>query len=257
MRIGMLGRFFPLNWRPPADEIRFAAEHGFAAIQIRSDHAGEIAENLRTEPRAVGEAFAASGVEPVLEMLVFHHGEPGTIARALRANLPAIEQIGFHRVHVHPVGPAEAAPLLADDFGEALEIALTEGLTFGVEHNAAGHRLLVDPSSVHALLAAVPGLHFVWDLNHTLPEHIAEFERLRDRLSLVHVSDTPLPETNHHLPIGRGSVDFSVLRGFDVPLILEVGGLPVSGGPGLDSDEVLLDSLARLAAACTRVTPHT
>ena len=61
------------------------------------------------------------------------------------------------------------------------------------------------------------------------------------RLSLVHVSDTPLPETNHHLPLGRGSVDFAVLRGLDVPLILEIGGLPISGGYGLDTDEALLD----------------
>lgn len=248
MRVGMLGRFFPLNWRPPVDEIRFAADHGFDAIQIRSDRAGEIADDLRAEPRVVGLAFAASGVEPVLEMLVFHQGEPGTIANALRANLPAIEQIGFGRVHVHPVGPDDAAPLLADDFAEALEIAQGAGLTFGVEHNAAGHRLLVDPASVHELLGAVPGLHFVWDLNHTRAEDVPAFERLRDRLSLVHVSDTPLPETNHHLPLGRGSVDLSVVQDLDVPLILEVGGLPISGGPGLDTDEVLLGSLAQLRA---------
>jgi hypothetical protein len=37
------------------------------------------------------------------------------------------------------------------------------------------------------------------------------------------------------------------LRTFDdVPLILEVGGLPQSGGPGLDTDEALLESLERL-----------
>jgi L-ribulose-5-phosphate 3-epimerase len=249
MRVGMLGRFFPLNWRPPEDEIRFAAEHGFDAIQIRSDHAGDIAGVLRADPRAVGAAFSASGIEPVLEMLVFHQGDPGTISRALRANLPAIDDIGFQRVHIHPVGPAEAAPLLVDDLAAALEIALAAGITFGVEHNAVGHRLLVEPAAVHDLLDSVPGLHFVWDLNHTLPEHVADFARLRNRLSLVHVSDTPLPETNHHLPLGRGSVDVSVVRDLDVPLILEVGGLPVSGGPGLDTDDALLDSRARLVSA--------
>jgi hypothetical protein len=63
------------------------------------------------------------------------------------------------------------------------------------------------------------------------------------------VSDTPLPETNHHLPLGRGTVDFSVLEQIeDVPFILEIGGLPHSGGPGLDTNEALLDSLARLRA---------
>jgi L-ribulose-5-phosphate 3-epimerase len=242
----MLGRFFPLNWRPPAQEIRFAAEHGFAAIQIRSDRAGELADELRSDPREVGAAFAADGVEPVLEMLVVHNGDRGTIPRALRANLRAIDQIGIQRVHVHPVGRAEAASLLVDELGEALEISLAAGITFGVEHNAAGHHLLVEPDDVHDLLDSVPGLHFVWDLNHTLPEHVAEFAQLRDRLSLVHVSDTPLPKTNHHLPLGRGSVDLGLVHDLDVPLILEVGGLPVSGGPGLDTDDVLLDSLARL-----------
>jgi L-ribulose-5-phosphate 3-epimerase len=245
----MLGRFFPLNWRPPVDEIRFAAEHGFDALQIRSDRAGEIGDDLRADPRVVGLAFAASGVEPVLEMLVFHHGEPGTIPRALRANLPAIEQIGFCRVHVHPVGPDDAAPLLADDFGEALEIARTAGLSFGVEHNAVGHRLLIDPASVRELLDAVPGLHFVWDLNHTHPDDLEAFIALTPRLSLVHVSDTVLPGTNQHLPLGRGNVDFSVLRGIEVPLILEIGGLPASGGYGLDTDEALVDSLERLRLA--------
>ena len=78
------------------------------------------------------------------------------------------------------------------------------------------------------------------------PSTSARFLALRERFTLVHVSDTPLPETNHHLPLGRGSVDLAVARrACDVPLILEIGGLPISGGPGLDTDEALLDSLAR------------
>ena len=110
-----------------------------------------------------------------------------------------------------------------------------------------GHRLLVDPNDVEALLEAVPGLGLVWDVNHTGAEDVARFLALRERMTLVHVSDTPLPETNPHLPLGRGNVDLAPVRTFeDVPLILEIGGLPHSGGPGLDTDEALLDSLARL-----------
>jgi L-ribulose-5-phosphate 3-epimerase len=245
----MLGRFFPQNWRPPEQEIRFAADHGFAAVQIRCDRAGGIADTLRADPRAVGEAFAANGVEPVLEMLVVHDGGPRTIERALRANLRTIDQLGIRRVHVHPVGPRDAAGLLVDDFGAALEVALAHGITFGAEHNATGHRLLAEPEEVVELLDAVPGLHLVWDLNHTPAEDVRTFARLRERVSLVHVSDTPLPATNHHLPLGRGNVDFSVLRDLgDVPVILEIGGLPVSGGPGLDTDDALLDSRTHLHA---------
>jgi len=83
--VGMLGRFFPLNWRPPLDEIRFAAEHGFDALQIRSDRVGEIGDDLRADPRVLGLAFAASGVEPVLEMPVLHHGERTERMQVVRA----------------------------------------------------------------------------------------------------------------------------------------------------------------------------
>jgi L-ribulose-5-phosphate 3-epimerase len=183
-------------------------------------------------------------------MLTFHQGERGTFGRALQANLEAIHAIGVLRVHIHPVGPLDAAPLLRDDLADATAIAQDHGLILGFEHNAPGHRLMVDPAEVEATLDAIPGLGLVWDMNHTPPDDVERFLSLRERWTLVHASDTPLPETNHHLPLGRGSVDFSVLHGLeDVPVILEGGGLPHSGGPGLDTDEVLLDSRERLLTA--------
>jgi L-ribulose-5-phosphate 3-epimerase len=251
MDVGMLGRFFGRltggNWRPPEQELRFAAAGGFDTLQIRSDRAGELEDELGIDAATLGSLFDDIGIEPVLEMLVRHDGQPGTLARALRANLATIDAIGVLRVHIHPVGPSDAAPLLHEDFAEALDVAEDAGLIFGFEHNAPGHRLLVEPGEVEALLDAVPGLGFVWDVNHTRPEHTARFLALRERITLVHASDTPLPETNHHLPLGRGTVDFAPLGSFeDVPVILEIGGLPISGGPGFDTDEALVDSLARL-----------
>lgn len=253
MDIGMLGRFFGRrsggNWRPPEQELRFAASAGFDTLQIRSDRAGELEDELGVDAVTLGGLFDELGVEPVLEMLVLHGGERGTLARALRANLAAIEAIGVLRVHIHPVGPSESAPLLRDDFAEAVEVAGAAGLILGCEHNAPGHRLVAGPDEVEALLDAVPGLGLVWDTNHTRAEHTSRFLGLRERITLVHASDTPLPETNHHLPLGRGTVDLAPLRAFeDVPVILEIGGLPISGGPGFDTDEALLDSLARLRA---------
>jgi sugar phosphate isomerase/epimerase len=250
----MLGRFFGRltggNWRPPAQELAFAAAAGFDTVQIRSDRVGELEDELGIAAAELGARYDDLGVEPVLEMLVRHEGVPGTIAQAVQANLAAIDAAGFLRVHVHPVGPADAAPQLAEDFAEALALADDAGLILGVEHNAPGHRLLVDPTDVEALLDAVPGLWLVWDVNHTPSEHVDRFLALRERISVVHLSDTPLPETNHHLPLGRGSVDLAPVRTFaDVPVILEIGGLPHSGGPGLDTDDALLDSLARLRGA--------
>jgi hypothetical protein len=46
----MLGRFFARltggNWRPPEEELRFAAAAGYDTLHIRSDHAGEIGDEL-------------------------------------------------------------------------------------------------------------------------------------------------------------------------------------------------------------------
>jgi L-ribulose-5-phosphate 3-epimerase len=247
----MLGRFFGRhtggNWRPPADELRFASDAGFDTLQVQSRRAGELEDELGIEAAELGALYDELGVEPALEMLVRHEGEPGTFARALRANLPAIDAAGFLRVHIHPVGGGEAAPHLAADLAEALALAEEAGLIFGVEHNAPGHRLLVGPDEVEALLGQVPGLGLVWDVNHTPAEEVPRFLALRERFTLVHLSDTPLPETNHHLPLGHGNVDWAVTRQFDdVPVILEIGGLPHSGGPGLDTDDALRGALELL-----------
>ncbi len=250
----MLGRFFPGNWRPPADEIRFAAASGFGALQIRSDRPGELDADLRADPSEVGRVFAEAGVEPVVEMLLRLNEFP-SIADALRSNLRVLAELGARRVHIHPVPGArdvdvpELERRLPDLFAAAVSMAHDEGLILGVEHNARAHRLLIEPEACATLLAAVPGLSFVWDLNHAEPHQAAAFAALSGRLSLVHVSDTPLPTTNHHLPLGRGNVDFSPLAGIDVPLVLEIGGLPESGGPGFDTDDALRESLDRLRRA--------
>ena len=87
--IGMLGRFFGRltggNWRPPAQELAFAASAGFDTVQIRSDRHGEIADELGIDPDELGALFDDHGLEPVLEMLVRHDGEPGTFAASTPA----------------------------------------------------------------------------------------------------------------------------------------------------------------------------
>ena len=72
--IAMLGRFFGRltggNWRPPADELRFAADNGFDGVQIRSDGSGELQDELGIAPAGLGALFDESGLEPILELLV-------------------------------------------------------------------------------------------------------------------------------------------------------------------------------------------
>jgi sugar phosphate isomerase/epimerase len=253
MRIGMLGRFFGRltggNWRPPADELRFAREAGFDALQVMSRGDG-IEEELGIDAGELGELFAANGLEPVLELLVFVR-RPGAIPAAVRSQLDAIRAAGFTRVHVHPAGSPEEPVDLAAEYAQALELVAGEPFLFAAEHNAPGHRLLVGPGEVESLLERLPGLGLIWDINHTPAEDVPRFLALRERFTMVHVSDTPLPETNHHLPLGRGAVDLSPLAELHVPLILEIGGLPHSGGPGLDTDEALVDSRRRLVRSAS------
>jgi L-ribulose-5-phosphate 3-epimerase len=221
VKVGMVGRFFPGNWRPPADEIRFAAEAGFDLIQIRSDSPGSIEADLRAPLADVRKALEDAGVEIALEMFI----------------------------HVDADGRTAGGDTLADAFARNLEAIR---LALGLEHNAPDQLLFARSEACAAVLEAVPQLGFVWDVNHTALDDFAAFEVLLRRATFVHASDTPLPETNHHLPIGLGNVDFARVcavlgaAAFDGPFVLEIGGLPKSGGYGRDTDDALRASRERL-----------
>lgn len=267
VQIGMNGRFFPANWRPALDEIAFAASHGFRALQFQGKEAGLGPEHLGAEFASLRAAMEAAGIVPVLEMVV-RLDERGLTAdgltplAVLRANLPAITGLGCACAHWHlvPAGPLSDAAIAGMEQHVVPElraaVALAEGqFRFGLEHNEPDLKLFGAPESCARALEDTPGLHFVWDINHTIPAHLASFAALLGRTSMLHVSDTALPEVNYHLPIGLGSVDFAavgqLLRAaeFSGPAILEIGGLPKSGGYGRDSDAALVDSLGRLNQA--------
>jgi sugar phosphate isomerase/epimerase len=144
---------------------------------------------------------------------------------------------------------------LVPQFIVAAALGVEQGFQFGIEHNEPELLLFGTPGGCVRLLDAVPDLHFVWDINHTIPDHLDGFAGLLPRTSVLHVSDTPLPDVNHHLPISTGLIDFDaygdLLRAgeFRGPAVLEIGGLPKSGGYGRDTDEALIESLHRLSAA--------
>ena len=209
---------------------------GFDTVQIRSDRAGRARGRARHRPGRARRALRRRRPRAGARDARASRGRARHARRALRANLAAIEAIGFLRVHIHPVGAGRGGAATASPTSrEALEVAEDAGLILGVEHNAPGHRLLVEPDAMRvAPRRACRASAFVWDVNHTPTEHAAALPgAARADSRLVHVSDTPLPETNHHLPLGRGNVDFSVLDGIeDVPFILEIGGLPAFRRPG-------------------------
>jgi L-ribulose-5-phosphate 3-epimerase len=265
LQIGLNGRFFPSNWRPARQEIAFAERHGFAAIQFPARPGGLKDEHLGDALATVRKLLQAAKLTPVMEIVVRLVEDNRTVAgqtplEVLRDQLPAITTLGCVAAHWHLVLDYWAdAPTsrrveeaLWPQFAEAVTLAQAEGFRFGIEHNEPTLFPFDTSAACRAVLEAVPGLHFVWDTNHTTPSELPHFLELTPRMSMIHVSDTLLPEVNYHLPLGLGNLDFAAYcraletGGFSGPAILEIGGLPKSGGYGRDTDEALVDSLARL-----------
>lgn len=266
VQLGMNGRFFPGNWRPARQEIAFAHAAGFQSMQfaVRDEGLGEA--KLGDSFTTVAALLQEAQLTPVMEILVRldRNGlapDGSTPLDILNANLPAITAFPCHTVHWHlairePMIPEAVAALevaLYPQLAAGVALAQRYGFRLGLEHNEPDLLLFGTPEKCVAALNATPGLHFVWDLNHTTVTHLPGFLALTPRMSMLHVSDTLLPEVNYHFPIGEGNIDFAAYfsalrqRGFSGPAILEIGGQPKSGGFGRDTDEALLTSQQRLA----------
>lgn len=266
--IGLNGRFFPANWRPALQEIGFAEAHGFRCIQFPGRPDGLTEADLGAALPVVANALQTAGLTVVMEIVIRIDGagltaDDRTPLDVLRANLPAIVVLPCTHVHWHLVPSVEMTDeetstverLLVPQFALGAALGVQQGFKFGFEHNEPNIRLFGSPASCAGLLDSVPDLHFVWDFNHTIPEHLDGFAALITRMSALHVSDTLLPDVNYHLPLGMGTIDFEAYGrllhdgGFQGPAVLEIGGLPKSGGYGRDTDEALIQSLRRLSAA--------
>ncbi|MFC1824596.1 sugar phosphate isomerase/epimerase family protein [Thermodesulfobacteriota bacterium] len=268
IQIGFNGRFFPSNWRPALDELGFAQTNGFLALQFPGKEDGLMAEHLGDELPIIRNALASAGITAVMEIIVLVDGTGCTTSGdtpldILTANLPAILSLPCRYVHWHLVPSilmdAETARALEEkllpQFSAGVALANNYNFGLGLEHNEPDLLLFGTPESCAQALAAVPGLGFVWDFNHTIPDHIDAFQTLVPVMNMLHVSDTPLPEVNYHLPLGLGTIELvdycRALRAgnFAGPAILEIGGLPKSGGYGRDTDGALVDSATRLKQA--------
>lgn len=263
----MNGRFFPQNWRPALQEIAFAAANGFAAVQWRGPLEGLGEQHLGAPLAVVAAELERTNVQAVMEILIPVNAAGYTLLgatplAALQANLSAINVFKMTAVHWHLVpertlSVAECRQLeemLRPQLAQAVALGQRYGFRFGIEHNEPTIGLFGLPEVCAAALDAVDGLWFVWDFNHTVPDYFVAFAGLAPRVSMLHISDTMLPAVNHHLPLGMGNLDMrpfiKVLEevGFEGVGILEIGGLPASGGYGRDTDEALIDSRERWLA---------
>lgn len=262
VKVGINGRFFTQNWRPAAQELTFCQHNQFKAIQIA------IRDEAIT-PTKVGCTFAElkelatqAQVEMVVELNVLVNEQGQTAAgltplQVLDANLPFIEALNCPAVHWHlvPHTYQETADyyqkLEASFFAQAeqaVKLGQQHHFRFGVEHNEAQLRLFATPAAFEPLFEAVPGCGFVWDFNHVAPAEFPAYASFAPRVSMLHLSDTLWPQVNYHLPIGQGNLNFAPFwqalqaAGFNGIGILEIGGLPKSGGYGKDTDEALCHS---------------
>lgn len=265
--IGINGRFFSKSWRPATEEIAFCHQNGFAALQFNGPEGGLTHKHLGAELAEVTAVLARTGVTAVMELNIAIGSNGQTLAErtpldVLHANLPAIQALKCTAVHWHlipnwPLSDQKCRALeqaLIPQLAEATKLGDEYGFRFGIEHNEPKVRLCATPEACHNLLRQVPRLGFVWDFNHTPPEHFADYATLAPYLTLLHIADTPLPTLNHHLPIGQGTLDFQPFlqtiadAHFEGIGILEIGGLPASGGYGRDDDDTLRQSRDLLQA---------
>ena len=214
--IGLNYRDSSTDWRPARAEIAFAAAQGFTSMQFHGllSPGGLGADRLGEAPAAVGEALRAARLTSVLEIIV--RLDPAgrtagglTALDVLTANLPAITDLGCACVHCHfvPLAPVEQAALAAleesllPDLAAGVALAAAQGFRFGIEHNEPGIGLFSTPERCAAALAAVPGLGFLWDGNHTPPGQLAGYLTLTDYMTMLHIADTP---AGRQLPLAAG-----------------------------------------------------
>lgn len=268
MQIGFNARLFPTNWRPVLDEIHFGATNGFGALQLPGKADGLAAEHLGAEIPVVRQALDEAGISAVMEIIMGvdergYSAAGHTPHEVITANLPAIASLRCRYVHFHFVQRAHVMPAqlpalencLLASLDVAAGIGKEWGFRMGLEHNEREVGLFASPQACANILTFVPQLNFVWDINHTHPDDQQGFHDLLPRASMLHISDTRLPATNEHLPLGLGTVDFAHVcqtlhtAKFAGPAILEIGGHPKSGGFGRDSDAALIESRQRLLDA--------
>ncbi len=273
IKIGLNARLFPNNWRPVIQEIEFAHKVGFQAIQLPGREDGLDEKTLGNSFLDVSNAFAENHITPVMEILIRLEENGKTSSgksplEILEANISSISQLGCKHVHWHlaPKSPQmiddyfKFESMLVPQFEKAVEISKTYNFSFGIEHNEPEFRLFGSPNQCKTVLEAVKGLQFVWDMNHTTIDDFPMFINLIPHLGMLHISDTLLPEVNYHLPVGQGNINFSsyfsplIYNDFCGVGILEIGGLPKSGGYGRDTDEALIESLKMVNDVLSKVS---
>lgn len=243
--------------RPLEDAVRFAKEQGFAAFEVWADHPhahpDETSADARTSIKRELAGFTRVSVHGPLGNASLASINPGIWRESVRQHLRTVElcsDIGASVLVVHPGDLRDAR--FAHDFRalslEALNqlAARAEGLgvTIAVE-NCGPYHAGIDRTAadLEALVAGVGSKHLMacLDTGHgALNGNTADLVRLLgDRIVHLHVHDNH-GRRDEHLPVGRGTIDFSVLA----PLLSRFEGMAIAevvweAGPAVEAPEAL------------------
>jgi len=256
--------------RSLVEAIEFARRHGLSAFEVWADHPhahpDETPNELRERLRRELAGFARVSVHGPLGNASLASINPGIWRESLRQYLATVElahDIGAAVLVVHPGDLRD--PRFADEFPRRSQEALGQlarraeqlGVTLAVE-NCGPYHAGVDRTAdeLRALIAHVgsPRLKACLDTGHgAVNRNTADLVRLLGNAIVhLHVHDNH-GQRDEHLPMGRGTIDFSVLApvlaGFDGLAIAEVVWDERSGG---ETPEELLGAARTGWAAVAR-----
>jgi sugar phosphate isomerase/epimerase len=225
------------------EAIDFARRHGLSAFEVWADHPhahpDETPSDLRARLRRKLAGFARTSVHGPLGNASLASINPGIWRESLRQHLGAVElahDIGAAVLVVHPGDlrdprfAAEFTRLSQEALGRLARRGEQLGITLAVENCGpyhAGIDRTADDLAALIMHVGSPRLKACLDVGHGAVNHnLADLVRLLGKdIMHLHVHDNQ-GQRDDHLPMGRGTIDFSVLAplvaGFDGMAIAEV-----------------------------------
>ncbi len=244
--------------RPLMDAIDLAKRHDLSAFEVWADHPhahpDETSSDLRARLRRQLADFASVSLHGPLGNASLASINPGIWRESLRQHVAAIElahDIGATVLVAHPGDlrdarfAAESTRLSQEALAQLARRAEQLDVTVAVE-NCGPYHAGIDRTAedLYRLIGHVgsPRLQACLDTGHAAVNHNAEdlVRLLGDAIVHLHVHDNH-GQRDEHLPIGRGTIDFSalaaVLSHFDGMAIAEV---VWDEGRTVDTPETLL-----------------
>lgn len=257
-------RTFPGNWR---DAIRFSAENGFDAVELKYEIPFTLPDRLDdTVIAAAGEAIRSTG------LLLSLHGPYANIGNlidgryeaAIAEHLEAIEvakQLGAKTYTIHG-GWIESTYSTDDLFAECrrrvlhaleriLDVAGPVKICLENQNNAESAKRKTNclVSDLHWFGSRMPQLRYTFDVGHANVTTLTPAEFLRqlghERIGLAHVHDND-GKTDQHRSLADGTTDWHAFMdaylalSSEFPLMFELG----SPDDLLTSQRILREILA-------------